>query len=70
MRGDDFNAISDPDKSTAAAYGVLHERGFALRHTFYIDLNGKIIAVDRKVKPATSAEDMAAKLAELGVALR
>jgi len=65
----DFPLLSDPDKSTAAAYGVLHARGFALRHTFYIQ-KGKVIAVDRLVKPATSAEDMAARLGTLGIALR
>lgn len=48
----------------------MHERGYAVRHTFYIDLDGKISAIDREVKPATSAEDMAAMLGKLGVALR
>lgn len=66
----DFPLLSDPEKITAAAYGVLHERGYAVRHTFYIDLDGKISAIDREVKPATSAEDMAAMLGKLGVALR
>ena len=67
----DFPLLSDPTKDTAKAYGVLNEeRGFAMRHTFYIDPNGVIVAIDREVKPATSAEDMASKLAELNTALR
>jgi len=66
----DFPLLSDPDKQVAAAYGVLHERGFALRHTFYIGLDGRILYIDRAVKPETSAEDMAERLGELGVALR
>ena len=66
----DFPLLSDPEKTTAAAYGVLHEKGFSVRHTFYIGLDGKISAVDREVKPATSAEDMAVMLGKLGVALR
>ena len=66
----DFPLLSDPDKTTAAAYDVLHEKGFSVRHTFYIDLDGRISAIDRDVKPATSAEDMAATLGELGVSLR
>ena len=37
------------------------------RWTFYIDKNGKIAYIDKTVKPATSAEDMVAKLAELKV---
>ena len=51
-------------------YGVLNtERGFANRWTFHIDRTGKIAAIDKDVakRLATSAEDMAAKLKELGV---
>jgi peroxiredoxin Q/BCP len=63
----DFPLLSDPSKETANAYGVLNgERGFANRWTFYIGKDGKISAIDTMVKPATSAEDMAAKLKELG----
>jgi peroxiredoxin Q/BCP len=64
----DFPILSDPTKDTAKAYGVLSERsGLANRWTFYIGKDGKILAIDKAVKPATSAEDMAAKLGELGV---
>lgn len=68
--GADFPLLSDEDKSVADAYGVLHERGFAQRWTFYIDADGIIVAIDKDVRPATSAEDMAAKLEELGIPLR
>jgi peroxiredoxin Q/BCP len=65
----DFPILSDPTKETANAYGVVHpERGFAMRWTFYIDKDGKIAAIDKAVKPPTSAEDMLAKLDELKVA--
>ena len=64
----DFPMLSDPTKETAAAYGVLHERGFALRHTFYIGADGAILDIDRQVNPATAAQDIAAKLAELNIA--
>jgi peroxiredoxin Q/BCP len=64
----DFPMLSDPDKTVAAAYGVLNpERGVASRWTFYIDKNGTITAIDKAVKPPTSAEDMLAKLSELKV---
>jgi thioredoxin-dependent peroxiredoxin len=64
----DFPILSDPTKETATAYGVLHpERGFARRWTFYVDKDGKIAAIDKEVKAATSAEDMLAKLEELKV---
>ena len=42
----------------------------ANRWTFYIGKDGKIQHIDKAVKPATSAEDMAAKLGELGTAKR
>ncbi len=63
----DFPLLSDPTKETAKAYGVLSERGYANRWTFYIDPNGKISAIEKTIKPDTSAEDMLNKLAELKV---
>ena len=65
----DFPLLADPDKATAKAYGVLMPQGYARRETFYIGKDGRILAIDREVEPATSAQDMAAKLGELGVAL-
>ena len=63
----DFPLLSDPTKGTANEYGVLNvERGFANRWTFYIGKDGKITGIDKQVKPATSAEDMAAMLKQLG----
>jgi peroxiredoxin Q/BCP len=66
----DFPILSDPTKEVSTAYGVLNERGMSSRWTFYIDKDGRIAAIDKAVKPATSAEDMLAKLAELKVASR
>jgi peroxiredoxin Q/BCP len=64
----DFPILSDPTKEVAGAYGVLHpERGFPMRWTFYIDKEGRIAAIDKAVKPPSSAEDMIAKLDELKV---
>ena len=63
----DFPILSDPTTEVAKAYGVLNERGRANRWTFYIGKDGKILAIDKAVKPETSAQDMAAKLEELGV---
>jgi peroxiredoxin Q/BCP len=63
----DFTLLSDPSKQTATAYGVLGGHGMAMRHTFYIGKDGKLLAIDKAVRPATSAEDMAAKLVELGI---
>ena len=64
----DFPLLSDPTKEVATAYGVLNARGTATRWTFYIGKDGRIAAIDKAIKVDTSAEDMVAKLAELGVA--
>jgi peroxiredoxin Q/BCP len=64
----DFPLLSDPTKEVATAYGVLSPRGVANRWTFYIGKDGRILAIDKMIKTDTSAEDMAAKLGELGVA--
>ena len=63
----DFPMLADPTKATATKYGVLNQAGLANRWTFYIDKTGKIAAIDTAVRPATSAEDMIAKLDELKV---
>jgi peroxiredoxin Q/BCP len=64
----DFPLLSDPTKEVAGAYGVLNPRGTATRWTFYIGKDGRILAIDKAVRVETSAEDMVAKLGELGVA--
>ncbi len=66
----DFPLLCDPTKETAKAYGVLAAHGFANRWTFYVGKDGKILAIDKQVKPATSAQDMAAMLEQLGVEKR
>src|SRR6186997_820129 len=55
----DFPMLSDPTKETAKAYGVLSERGYANRWTFYIGKDGRIQAIDKDVatRLGTSAED-------------
>ena len=63
----DFPLLSDPTKETAKAYGVLGDHGFANRWTFYVGKDGNILAIDKQVKPATSAQDIAATLKQLGV---
>lgn len=66
----DFPILSDPEKETARAYGVLNWRGSANRWTFYIDRDGRIADIDKEVRPATSAEDIVARLEALGMAAR
>lgn len=62
----DYPILSDPDKQVATAYGVINaQRGMAQRWTFYIDKEGVIREIDKKVKPATSADDVVATLKKL-----
>jgi peroxiredoxin Q/BCP len=52
----------------AAAYGVLTgEGGVARRWTFYIGKDGTILYVDTQVNAGRAGEDVAARLAALGV---
>jgi peroxiredoxin Q/BCP len=65
----DYVILADPTRDTAKAYGVINkDRGVANRWTFYIGKDGKILAIDKKIKVDTSANDVAAKLKELGIA--
>ena len=64
----DYPILSDPDKSVAKEYGVLNpERGMANRWTFYIDKEGVIKEIDKKVNAPQAGPDIAAKLKELGL---
>jgi thioredoxin-dependent peroxiredoxin len=64
----DYPILSDPEKTVAKEYGVLNpERGFANRWTFYIDKEGVIKEIDKKVNAPQAGPDIAAKLKELGL---
>ncbi len=64
----DYPILSDPAGDVARAYGVIDdERKFPQRWTFYIGPDGKLLSVDRNVQARSHGEDVAAKLAELGV---
>ena len=71
----DFPILSDPERKAAEAYGVLREPSaaqpdaprLAQRWTFYIGPDGRILYIDKQVKPQTAGEAVAAKLKELGV---
>jgi peroxiredoxin Q/BCP len=65
----DYPILSDPEKGTAKAYGVVtDERPFPHRWTFYIGKDGKILHIDQEVKFADQGEVIAKKLEELKVA--
>ena len=64
----DYPILSDPDKAVAKAYGVLGPRGFAQRWTYYIDKEGVIREIDKKVNTKEAAPNVATKLKELKIA--
>ena len=61
-----FPVLADPDKTVSKLYGVLSERGYARRWTFYINGQGIIEKIDRKTNPVSAGEDLAANLVQLG----
>lgn len=63
----DYPILADPAKDTAKAYGVLGGSGLASRWTYYIDVDGRILHIEKAVKVATAGPDVAAKLSELQI---
>jgi len=47
---------------------VNEQRPVPFRWTFYVGKDGKILHIDKSVKPGTHGPDIASKLRELGVA--
>ena len=67
----DYPLLSDPTKEVARAYGVVDkDHSFAMRWTFYIGVNGRLLYIDKGVRPTTHGKDIAARLAELGIPRR
>ncbi|MGE5402715.1 MAG: peroxiredoxin [Ignavibacteriales bacterium] len=53
-----FPLLSDENKATAKAYGVLNKLGMANRITFIVDKNGKISNIIRNVDVNTHSEEV------------
>jgi peroxiredoxin Q/BCP len=66
--GLDYPILSDPTKENAKAFGVLGPKGNSTRWTFYIDKNGKIAEIDKKIDTKNAADGIADHLKQLGVA--
>lgn len=63
-----YPILADPTKATATAYGVVHEgRPVPERWTFYIDKEGVIREIDKKINTEQAAPDTIAKLKALGL---
>lgn len=61
-----FPILSDPSKEMPKAYGALMPAGYCFRWTFYIDKEGIIQKIDKKVKVKTAGADTLASIKELG----
>ena len=61
-----FPILSDPDKTMAPLYGVMHERGFTLRWTFYIDSDGIIQKIDKEIDVNDAGKELINNFEELG----
>jgi thioredoxin-dependent peroxiredoxin len=69
--GVDYPILSDADGNVARQYGVIDAvRKLPQRWTFYIGKGNKVLYIDKSVKTATHASDVATRLRELGVAER
>jgi peroxiredoxin Q/BCP len=60
-----FKLLADPDKKVVEEYGSLRPNGMALRNTFLIDPDGKIVKVWTGVNPAQHSDEVLAALNEL-----
>ena len=67
QEGADFPILSDPGKTTAAAYGVLGPVGLARRWTFYVGPDGRILEIDKSISTGSAGADVSATLKKLGV---
>jgi thioredoxin-dependent peroxiredoxin len=66
--GLEYPILSDPDKTTAKAYGVLNPAGaYAQRWTFYIDKEGIIKEIDKQPGTDKAAENLIGKIKSLGI---
>jgi len=65
--GVEFPILSDPHKTAARAYGVLGASGFPARRTFFIGIDGRILAIDAHVTTSTHGPDIVAALTRLQI---
>ncbi len=67
----DYPILCDPTGKNAALFGVLREgRNAAARVTFVIGKNGKVLAIEDKVKTESHGEDLANLLGQLEVEVK
>lgn len=65
-----YPLLSDPGAKVAREYGVAGIMPIAARWTFIIGKDGKILSVEKDVKPDTAGDDLVKRLEELGIPRR
>jgi len=65
-----YPILSDPSRDVAREYGVLGPAGFTRRWTFIVGRDGRILAIDKDVSVSSHGNDIAERLAALGVQRR
>lgn len=65
-----FPILSDPDGRVARVYGVLGASGFPSRWTFYIGVDGKILAIDTAGHTSSHGLDIEEMLTRLNISPR
>ncbi len=63
----DFPILSDPERTIGKPYGVETPRGFYNRWNYFIDKDGKVAKIEKKVNFGKAGEMLVASLTELGV---
>ena len=64
----DYPILSDPEGKVAEAFGVVNkQRRLPMRWTFFINKEGVVAHIDKRVSARSHGADIAAKLKELGV---
>lgn len=62
-----FPILSDPERTIGKHYGVQTERGYYNRWNYFIDKDGKVAKIEKKVRAGKAGEDIVASLTELKV---
>jgi peroxiredoxin Q/BCP len=60
-----FPLLSDSDKKLITALGIAGKGGFAMRVTYIVDENGKIVKIFDKVTPKGHADEVLKAVKEL-----
>jgi peroxiredoxin Q/BCP len=65
----DYPILSDPEKKTATAYGVVDAtRRFPYRWTFFIGKDGNVLYIEKQVEPRDHGAQIVSRLEKLKVA--